>query len=67
MKDGGLNEEVRMTCLTKIASIAMYSSRCNHSEIFEACNYVDNCLLDSDDVDEKYKSLIKLSQLIRSL
>lgn len=67
MKEGGLNEETRMACLTKIGSIVMHSNMCERKEILDACEYIDKCVLESDEVDEHYKAMIVLSSLIRSL
>lgn len=67
MKDGGLSEESRMACLTKIGSIVMHSNMCERKEILDGCDYIDKCVMESDEVDETYKAMIALYSLIRCL
>ena len=67
MKEAGVKEIDRCAFLVKIASIVLCSARCGKEQIYEATDYIDKCVLESDEVPEEHKAMIMLASVIRSL
>ena len=56
----GFKEDDRCAYLCKIGSIIMHANSCNHKEVEEATEFIDEQLLNSNEVPEIAKIMIEV-------